>query len=85
MKGRGSLLELAQLLAVLRGMRTLNIEVAHLPTEANLIADALSRQAGPIKDRLPWPCLPEQSVKVVESIDLPALWAWLSPPAPADA
>merc|ERR1712020_50018 len=55
LKGKGALLELAQLLAILRGARTLELEVAHFPTESNTIADVLSRQAGPIKDRLPWP------------------------------
>ena len=80
LRGKGSLLELAQLLAILRGARTLDIEVAHLPTEANDIADALSRQAGPIKDRKPWPFSPQQSVRVVVPIDMADLWAWLSPP-----
>ena len=78
-------MELAQLLAILRGVRTLNFEVAHLPTESNLVADALSRQDGPNADRKPWPFGPEQPVKVVSVIDLPSLWSWLSPPAPSDA
>ena len=73
-------MELAQLLAVLRGARTLDLEVAHLPTEANDVADALSRQAGPLKDRKPWPFSSSQAVRIVEPLDLAALWAWLSPP-----
>ena len=79
MKGRKDQLELAQLLAVLRGARSAEISVAHLPTEANLAADALSRQAGPIADRKPWPFRPGQ-VERVSTISLPTLWSWIDLP-----
>ena len=82
LKGRGSLLELAQLLAVLRGARSVELAVAHYPTESNVAADALSRQAGPVRERKAWPFHPDQGVTVVETIGLEALWAWLSPESP---
>ena len=72
LKGRGPQLKLVQALAVLRSARTLDLEVAHLPTEANLAADALSRQFGPHSDRKEWPF--EHSAGVAR--DTP-----LSPPA----
>ena len=79
LKGRGSLLELAQLLAVLRGARSVEVAVAHYPTESNVAADALSRQSGPVRERKAWPFRPDHGVKVVEPIGLEELWAWLSP------
>ena len=62
-------LQLVQTLAVLRSARTLDLEVAHLPTEANVAADALSRQFGPAVDRKEWP-FPE-SAGVVRDTPLP--------------
>ena len=54
LKGKGAHTQLSQALAVLRCSRTLHLSVAHLPTESNLLADALSRQAEPGNDK-PWP------------------------------
>ena len=46
-RGRGQQLRIAQQLAVLRARRTLRLWVAHLPNEANTVADALSRLDAP--------------------------------------
>ena len=78
MKGRNAQLQLAQLLAILRGARSLTIAVAHLPSEANDAADTLSRQAGPIADRKPWP-FEAGCVRRLSPIALLELWAWLDP------
>ena len=59
LKGKGALASLAQALAVVVASRTLSLTVAHLPTEANVIADALSRQSDP-DSLLPWPFAPGQ-------------------------
>ena len=55
LKGKGDQLRLIQALAVIRSARTLNLSVAHLPSESNDAADCLSRQFGPEEDRKPWP------------------------------
>ena len=78
MKGRGAQLELAQILAVLRGARSLHLSVAHLPTEANDAADALSRQAGPAEEQKDWPFAPDQAVQTVDPINLEKMWGWLT-------
>ena len=75
LKGRGDQLKLIQALAVIRSSRTLELSVAHLPSEANEGADALSRQFGPVADRKPWPSDLGTSVTVVEPISATALWA----------
>ena len=75
MKGRGEQLKLAQVLAVLRSARTLDVEVAHLPSEANLAADALSRQFGPMGDRKAWPYEASDRVAIDTPLAPPALLA----------
>ena len=55
LKGRGPVLCIAQMLAVLRARRTVDIPVGHLPSEANVEADALSRLSAPGDDRKPFP------------------------------
>ena len=67
--------DLAQALAVVRCTRSLNITVAHLPTEANQVADALSRQA----DAAPpeWPFSAEQDVIRDTPLSPAALWEWI--------
>ena len=81
LKGRGCQDQLAQLLAVLRYARSLDLVVAHLPTESNDEADALSRQAGPQHERKPWPFPLDRGVRRVAPIGLRDLWAWLQPEA----
>ena len=51
LRGRGNHLHLARALAVLRSRRSLAISVAHLPSEHNVHADALSRLAAPEPER----------------------------------
>ena len=80
MKGRGAQVELAQFLAILRGARSLHLSVAHLPSESNDAADALSRQAGPMDERKAWPFKPELGVNQVSPINLEVLWGWLTSP-----
>ena len=48
-------MRIIQALAVIRSARTLNLSVAHLPSESSEAADCLSRQFGPDEDRKPWP------------------------------
>ena len=77
LKGRGEQLRLIQSFAVIRSARTLDIRVAHLPSEANVAADALSRQFGPTPDRKAWPFSPHQNV-VRDTPLLPGdLWSLL--------
>ena len=78
LKGRGEQLRLFLALAVLRSARSLDLRVAHLPSESNTVADALSRQHGPPSDRLPWPYGPGDGVELVAPVRPPALWALLS-------
>ena len=76
LKGRGLQGELAQALSVLIVSRSLAITVGHLPTEANITADALSRLAEPRgKKRNPFLGRPDvhRDVPVRPS----ALWAWI--------
>ena len=75
LKGKGPQGELAQALAVLRCSRSLNLEVAHLPTESNHIADSLSRQADPVPAE--WPFSPEQGVIQDTPLSPTALWEWI--------
>ena len=78
LKGRGDQLGLVQALAVLRSARTLDLEVAHLPTEANEAADALSRQFGPVADRKAWPFADSAAVARDVPLSPPALLALIS-------
>ena len=78
LKGRGEQLLLFQALAVIRSARCLDMRVAHLPSESNTAADALSRQHGPPADRKPWPYKPTDDVEVVKPVRPTALWALLS-------
>ena len=64
LKGKGPQEKVARAMAVLRCSRTLHIAVAHLATEANELADSLSRQAEP-GNRKPWP-FPEGSSVIVD-------------------
>ena len=66
---------MSQVLAVLRCSRSLALEVAHLPTEASLAADALSRQAD--TEPAPWPFQPEQGVHRDTPFSPAALWEWI--------
>ena len=63
LKGKGPSEKVAQCLAVLRCSRSLCIAVAHLATEANELADCLSRQAEPGNTK-PWPFSPEARVEI---------------------
>ena len=54
LKGKGGQEPLAQALAVIVASRSLSLTVAHLPTEANVLADSLSRQSEP-GNLKPWP------------------------------
>ena len=75
LKGKGPLGDLAQIIAVLRCSRSLALTVGHLPTEANEVADALSRQFD-----MPcsaWPFSPEQKVVRDEPLRPAKLWEWI--------
>ena len=74
LSGRGEQLRLVQALAVIRSARTLDIRVAHLPSESNEAADALSRQHGPTADRKPWPFGAEDGVEVCTPARPTNLW-----------
>ena len=76
MKGANLHEDLAQVLAVLRCSRTLTLAVGHLPSESNVAADALSRQAEP-GSRHPWPFPPEMGVAVDTPLRPATLWGWL--------
>ena len=55
MRGKGPQEALAQALAVLRGARSLQLAVGHLPSESNTLADCLSRLFAPSTDANQWP------------------------------
>ena len=78
LKGRGLHERPAQVLAVLKATRTLDLSVGHLPTESNLAADALSRQEGPLEERKPWPFPQEQGVGLARVLRPRKLWDLLS-------
>ena len=67
---------LAQALAIIRCARTLTLSVAHLPSESNTLADALSRQADP-SDPHPWPFADDAAVMRDTPLRPSALWKWL--------
>ena len=78
LKGKGSLEPLSQALAVVVAARSLTLTVAHLPTEANVIADSLSRQSEP-GNLKPWPFAPDQARLRVDTPQPPsALWLWIA-------
>ena len=77
LKGRGEQLRLIQALAVVRSARSVDLRVAHLPSEANTAADALSRLYAPPDDRKQWPYAEEEGVAKVAPLKPPALWALL--------
>ena len=69
---------LAQALAVLRSRRSLDITVAHLPSESNTAADALSRLTAPGSEAKSWPFSACGSVQAVNSMKLSDLWSLLA-------
>ena len=75
LKGRGPQGDLAQAKAILRCARSLNLAVAHLPSEANLAADALSRQADRPKPE--WPFSEDQCVVRDAPLALSSIWEWI--------
>ena len=78
MKGKGALEPLSQALAVVVTSRSLGgLVVAHLPTEANTIADALSRQHEPGNTKA-WPFAPNQD-RLQEDVPVcpRELWGWI--------
>ena len=78
LRGKGSLEPLSQALAVVVAARSLNLTVAHLPTEANTAADALSRQSEPGNEK-PWPFAPDLARLCVDTPMPPsALWEWIA-------
>ena len=75
LKGKGTKAPLAQVLAVLLVSRSLQgLTVAHLPSEANDAADALSRQFEPDNCK-PWPFGP--AVCQDTPLDIPTSMAWI--------
>ena len=77
-RGRGLHERPAQVLAVLRCTRSLDLSVGHLPTESNVAADALSRQAGPEAERKPWPFDDRQGVEISHPRRPEQLWKLLA-------
>ena len=75
LKGKGAVGDLAQALAVLRCSRTLSLTVGHLPTEANVAADALSRQFD--VPCAAWPFEPDQKVARDTPLRPATLWEWI--------
>ena len=76
LKGKGLHAPVSQALSRLLVARSLSLTVAHLPTEANTAADALSRQAEP-HNLKPWPFVRSQGVVVDEAVRPSTLWSWL--------
>ena len=77
LKGSSAHGELAQALAILRCSRSLELTVGHLPSESNVLADALSRLAAPGAPAA-WPFTPEMNVIVDSALRPSDLWTWLS-------
>ena len=77
LKGKGEQLRLMQALAVIRNARSMDLEVAHLPSEANDAADALSRQYGPVADRKDWPFSDAAGIAIDTPVCPSDLWALL--------
>ena len=80
LKGKGQLLIPAQILAVLKCRRGLEIPAAHLANEANTEADALSRLEAPAGNRK---ALPQVLANVRRTFPspIPEFWAMIEPPA----
>ena len=77
LKGSAAHGDLAQALAILRCSRSLELTVGHLPSESNVLADALSRLAAPGSPAA-WPFGPDVNVIVDSALQPSDLWAWLS-------
>ena len=77
MRGRDLQEQLAQALAVLRGARSLDLAVGHLPSESNIHADCLSRIYAPGSDAKEWPFPAEANVVCDVPISPSTLWSWL--------
>ena len=77
LKGKGGQAPLSQALSVLLVSRSLHIAAGHLPSEANVAADTLSRQAEPGNAK-PWPFRSEQRVAIDEPLSPAALWGWIA-------
>ena len=76
LKGKGLHAPVSQALSILLVARSLSLTVAHLPSEANTAADALSRQTEP-GNLKPWPFSPRQGAQVDEAVRPSTLWSWL--------
>ena len=72
LRGRATLAPLSQCLAIIRSRRNLLIEVAHLYSEANSAADALSRLSAPGAHSKTYPFSP--SVRRLPSPKVSKLW-----------
>ena len=75
MKGAAAHAPLAQALAILRCSRSLDLTVGHLPSESNVLADALSRLTSP--DPPAWP-FADGTIIVDTPLCPSTLWSWLS-------
>ena len=80
LRGKGQLALPAQVLAVLRCRRSLEIPVAHLANEANTLADALSRLEAPEGNRKAFPAV-LANVKRRIPCELSCIWKMVEPPA----
>ena len=76
LKGAKGHEELAQVVAILRCARSLSLGVAHLPSESNTFADALSRQWDPVGSHA-WPFTDAQRVMTDTPARPSALWSLL--------
>ena len=70
--GRGNLIAIGRELSWRQARRRWNFEVGHLPSEYNVVADALSRTADP--KGAPWPALALASAACVSPPKLCDLW-----------
>ena len=77
MRGKGPQEALAQALAVLRGARSLQLAVGHLPSESNTLADHLSRLFAPGSEAKQWPFQQGSSVARDVPLSPRVLWSWL--------
>ena len=72
--GRGSFNAVAKEIAWRKARRGWRFEVGHLPKEANLLADALSRQAAACPDPIAFPTHALAAAKRAKCPDLRHLW-----------
>ena len=77
LRGASGHSDLAQALAIIRCSRTLELSVAHLPSESNHLADTLSRLSEPGAGK-EWPFAPELGVVTDTPLRPTTLWAWLA-------